>query len=105
MSWSSSLPQPAMEVVQPVAPLSPSAEETPTNGVYTNSESVDAPAGDAVGGASEEPAPESSAATEEQPSASFKPKAAISPAAKPLKKTGGPPPTVLSTTKPGRAPS
>jgi hypothetical protein len=93
-----------MEVEQPVAPLSPSAEEAPTHDLDANGGPVEAPAGagDAVD-APEEPAPEASVTIEEQPSSSSKPKAAISPDAKPLKKMGGSPPKV-STTKPGTTP-
>src|SRR5258706_14579503 len=93
-----------MEVEQPVAPLSPSAEEVSTLGVYANGGLVETPAGDAVENAQEEPVPESSAATEEETPASPKPKATVSPDAKPLKKNGNSP-SKGSTTKSGTTPS
>lgn len=93
-----------MEVEPPVAPLSPSAEEAPTLGVYANGGLVETPAGDAVDNASEELVPEPSAATEEQSPASPKPKATVSPDAKPLKKNGSSP-SKGSTTKSGTTPS
>lgn len=93
-----------MEVEPPVAPLSPSAEEAPTLGVYANGGLLETPAGDAVDNASDEPVSEPSAATEEQSPASPKPKATVSPDAKPLKKNGSSP-SKGSTTKSGTTPS
>lgn len=89
-----------MEVEQPVVSLSPSAEEAPTLGVYANAGLVETPAGDAVDNAREEPISEAPAATEEQSPTSTKPKATVSPGAKPLKKNGSSPPKG-STTKSG----
>lgn len=91
----------AMEVEQPVAPLSPSAEEAPTLGVYANGGSVEALPCDAGDDAPVEPAPDASAPTKEQLSASPKPKATVSPDAKPLKKIRSLPPKGSTTTKPG----
>jgi hypothetical protein len=87
----------AMEVEQPVASLSPSAEEAPALGVYANGGLVENPAGDAADNAREEPVSEASGATEEQTPASPKPKATISPDAKPLKKNGSSPPKGTTT--------
>jgi len=86
-----------MEVELPVAPLSPAAEEASTLGVYANGGPVETPAGDEVDNAREEPVSEASGATEEQPLASPKPKATISPDAKPLKKNGSSPPKGTTT--------
>jgi len=94
-----------MEVEQPVASLFPSTEEVPTLGAYADGGPVDTPAGDAVGDGPEAPASEASAATEEQPLASPKPKATVSPDAKPLKRIGSLPPKGSTTTKPGTTPS
>ena len=93
-----------MEVEQPVAPLSPSAEGAPTLDVYANGGLVETPAGDAVDNVQEESVSEPSAATEEQPPTSPKPKATVSPDAKPLKKNGNSP-SKGSTTKSGTTPS
>ena len=93
-----------MEVEQPVAPLSPSAEGVPTLSVYANGGLVETPAGDAVDNAQEELVSEPSAATEEQSPTSPKPKATVSPDAKPLKKNGNTP-SKGSTTKSGTTPS
>lgn len=94
-----------MEVEQSVASLSPSAEEAPSFDVSTNGGLVDAPADEVASDAPEEPAPEAPAATEEQPQASPKPKATVSPDAKPLRKIGGLPPKGSATTKAGTTPS
>jgi hypothetical protein len=94
-----------MEVEQPVAPLSPSAEEAPTLSVYANGGLVETPADDVVDDAPEEPVSEASAATEEQPPASPKPKATVSPDAKRLKKIASSPLKGSATTKSGTTPS
>jgi hypothetical protein len=77
-----------MEVEQSAASLSSPAEGAPILDVCANGGLVETPAGDAVGDPPEELGPEASSATEEEPSASPKPKAAVSPDAKPLKKIG-----------------
>lgn len=90
-----------MEVEQSVASLSPSAEEASSFGVSANGGLVDAPTDEVASDAPEEPAPEAPAALEEQPQASPKPKATVSPDAKPLRKIGGLPPKGSATTKAG----
>ena len=94
-----------MEVEQSVTSLSPSAEEAPTLGVDADGGLVDPPAGDAASDAPEEPAPEASATTKEQSQASPKPKAVVSPDAKPQRKIGSLPPKGSATTKAGTTPS
>jgi len=89
-----------MDVEQPVASLSPTAEGAPTLGVYANGGLVETPAGGVVDDAPEDPVSEASAATEEEPPATTKPKATVSPDAKSLKKIGSSPPKGSTTTKP-----